>query len=234
MPRFRRAFTLIELLVVIAIVALLAAILFPVFAQAKAAAKKDQALSNVRQVGVALHLYTNDADDHLPPRYFTTDFPGYELIVISSPNESIPAKLAPYAKGREIWFSPEDRLPKKGLSSFALNDQLAHPISLSRVARPSEAIYLTDRTDVDTFDADEAPNDAYRWWQFFDPPMFAGDKGLPGTPSPALVAIQIAPTRYAGGTAVYQFLDGHAKAMKFAQTWGDRDTNLHFPFKESK
>ena len=61
-----------------------------------------------------------------------------------------------------------------------------------------------------------------------------GEKGLPGRPAPALVAIQIAPTRYAGGVGVYQFLDGHAKAMKFAQTWGDPATNLHYAFKDSQ
>ena len=57
------AFTLIELLVVIAIIAILAAILFPVFAQAKEAAKKTSSVSNLKQVGTGLLLYTGDADD---------------------------------------------------------------------------------------------------------------------------------------------------------------------------
>jgi prepilin-type N-terminal cleavage/methylation domain-containing protein len=57
------AFTLIELLVVIAIIAILAAILFPVFAQAKTAAKKTASLSNIKQLGTAFLIYTNDFDD---------------------------------------------------------------------------------------------------------------------------------------------------------------------------
>jgi prepilin-type N-terminal cleavage/methylation domain-containing protein/prepilin-type processing-associated H-X9-DG protein len=62
----RRAFTLIELLVVIAIIAILAAILFPVFAQAKEAAKKTQCVSNTKQTGLAGIMYATDFDDTLP------------------------------------------------------------------------------------------------------------------------------------------------------------------------
>jgi prepilin-type N-terminal cleavage/methylation domain-containing protein/prepilin-type processing-associated H-X9-DG protein len=62
----RKAFTLIELLVVIAIIAILAAILFPVFAQAKAAAKKSACLSNNKQIGNALMMYASDYDDFYP------------------------------------------------------------------------------------------------------------------------------------------------------------------------
>jgi prepilin-type N-terminal cleavage/methylation domain-containing protein len=65
----KRAFTLIELLVVIAIIAILAAILFPVFAQAKMAAKTTVAISNMKQLGTALFMYSNDFDDVNSPPY---------------------------------------------------------------------------------------------------------------------------------------------------------------------
>jgi prepilin-type N-terminal cleavage/methylation domain-containing protein len=65
-----RAFTLIELLVVIAIIAILAAILFPVFAQAKTAAKKTVALSNAKQIATANMLYMGDYDDALIKEFF--------------------------------------------------------------------------------------------------------------------------------------------------------------------
>jgi prepilin-type N-terminal cleavage/methylation domain-containing protein/prepilin-type processing-associated H-X9-DG protein len=64
----RRGFTLIELLVVIAIIAILAAILFPVFTQAKAAAQATACLSNMKQRGVGFMLYLNDYDDVMPDR----------------------------------------------------------------------------------------------------------------------------------------------------------------------
>jgi len=66
-PQSRRAFTLIELLVVIAIIAILAAILFPVFAQAKVAAKKTTVLSNAKQLGMAQMMYAADYDDLFSP-----------------------------------------------------------------------------------------------------------------------------------------------------------------------
>jgi len=68
--KLRSAFTLIELLVVIAIIAILAAILFPVFAQAKLAAKKTTALSNAKQVALGNFIYMGDYDDALIKEYY--------------------------------------------------------------------------------------------------------------------------------------------------------------------
>jgi prepilin-type N-terminal cleavage/methylation domain-containing protein/prepilin-type processing-associated H-X9-DG protein len=90
----RKAFTLIELLVVIAIIAILAAILFPVFAQAKEAAKKTQCLSNVKQIGTGMAMYLGDYDDVMPRQIYYDWMPGAGWGRIHEWSESI----LPYIK----------------------------------------------------------------------------------------------------------------------------------------
>lgn len=73
----RRAFTLIELLVVVAIIAVLAALLFPVFARARESARRTACTSNLRQIGQAVLLYAQDADEVLPTACFNDGYYGY-------------------------------------------------------------------------------------------------------------------------------------------------------------
>lgn len=100
-----KAFTLIELLVVIAIIAILAAILFPVFAQAKEAAKKTQSISNLKQVGTSVHVYLADYDDMLPPSAYLKPpvAPDPRPIVFS-----VYEALQPYMKNTQILLSPSN------------------------------------------------------------------------------------------------------------------------------
>lgn len=105
----RRAFTLIELLVVIAIIAILAAILFPVFARAKEAAKKAACLSNLKQIGTSFLLYLDDYDDLMPDRRDLKTSLGYRPWATWPPSDPRAGwaitLLLPYgAKG--VWTCP--------------------------------------------------------------------------------------------------------------------------------
>lgn len=100
----KKAFTLIELLVVIAIIAILAAILFPVFAQAKLAAKKTADLSNTKQLGTAMQIYIGDWDDVFPVANHRNSEPGLEGQEIHWS-----WMLAPYVKNEQIFVSPGDK-----------------------------------------------------------------------------------------------------------------------------
>jgi prepilin-type N-terminal cleavage/methylation domain-containing protein/prepilin-type processing-associated H-X9-DG protein len=99
-----RGFTLIELLVVIAIIAILAAILFPVFAQARDKARQTSCLSNMKQIGNAVHMYVQDYDEMMPTFYLwyygagagTRAFGMYE-------------GMAPYVKNESVYVCPSFR-----------------------------------------------------------------------------------------------------------------------------
>ncbi len=100
----KRAFTLIELLVVIAIIAILAAILFPVFAQAKEAAKRTACLSNAKQIALSQKMYGTDNDDTLPifHAYNTTPAPW------TDGHLGTEIALLPYVKSKDLFKSPLD------------------------------------------------------------------------------------------------------------------------------
>ncbi|MBC7527731.1 MAG: DUF1559 domain-containing protein [Chthonomonadaceae bacterium] len=122
MKNRRSGFTLIELLVVIAIIAILAAILFPVFAQAREEARKTSCLSNVKQVGLGLQMYSQDYDESMPSAFGSrskVDGAGNALAVAQSPNTAanndlpIPyeAQIYPYMKNWNIFACASDSSP---------------------------------------------------------------------------------------------------------------------------
>jgi len=120
----KKAFTLIELLVVIAIIAILAAILFPVFAQAKAAAKKTSDMSNLKQIGLGIMMYNPDSDDMFPRggkqnaagNWFTWREAVSPYIKNGQQKYS---NGDPYVKG-QLWQSPSE--PSNALYGYGAHD----------------------------------------------------------------------------------------------------------------
>ncbi len=118
----QRAFTLIELLVVIAIIAILAAILFPVFAQARESARKISCLSNNKQIGLGVMMYCQDYDEMYPCNNWDT--PPLGITDTDSRDPNYPAAnswmwhIMPYIKNKQIFVCPSDPDPKSGWTGY--------------------------------------------------------------------------------------------------------------------
>lgn len=144
----QQAFTLIELLVVIAIIAILAAILFPVFAQAKAAAKQSVALSNMKQIGTSLQIYLADNDDIQVPRATS------EATTPLRTERNWKMLTAAYVKNRDIFRDPMNKAARYydaqsdpayaaiyGYATFPENQRYVRGYSISNL------FYLTGKWD---------------------------------------------------------------------------------------
>jgi prepilin-type N-terminal cleavage/methylation domain-containing protein/prepilin-type processing-associated H-X9-DG protein len=148
-----RGFTLIELLVVIAIIAILAAILFPVFAQAREAARKTSCASNLKNLGTAVLMYTQDYDEQLPLAAYTTE--GFAFVIWHDLTD-------PYVKNKQIWHCPSSAVRKTDqdgtitthygynvrylttiLPDFS-NANGHTAVSLAAINTPTETVMLTD------------------------------------------------------------------------------------------
>jgi prepilin-type N-terminal cleavage/methylation domain-containing protein/prepilin-type processing-associated H-X9-DG protein len=114
--RARSGFTLIELLVVVAIIAILAAILFPVFAQAREKARSTSCLSNTKQIGLAVNMYVQDFDETYPQAYF------YQNNNDSSGGYSQWSGMCqPYIKNFQMFVCPSDKLRGMAPTNFRIS-----------------------------------------------------------------------------------------------------------------
>ncbi len=148
-----RGFTLIELLVVIAIIAILAAILFPVFAKAREKARQSNCLSNLKQLGLATMQYTQDYDEQLPIAYRGPDW--------CAASASWRQIIMPYGKNTQIYMCPSatggtvcaatDVVPKLGFYGVAAGWAEVSPpfMALSQFGAPADTLLIGENNDSD-------------------------------------------------------------------------------------
>ena len=157
MMRKYRGFTLIELLVVIAIIAILAAILFPVFARARDKAMQTDCLSNLKQLGLAAMMYAQDYDEMLFHAYIWYPVPVWRTV--TSGNNQIVLwhdVVYPYVNNQPI-FQCRSRAAMAARYSYGANTQVCsfsrdpsvagHPFQaklLEQIRRPAEVILISE------------------------------------------------------------------------------------------
>jgi prepilin-type N-terminal cleavage/methylation domain-containing protein/prepilin-type processing-associated H-X9-DG protein len=209
----KNAFTLIELLVVIAIIAILAAILFPVFAQARSKARAVTALSNSKQIGLATMMYAQDYDEGYP----LTAHAGWDVTWIET--------LQPYIKNRLVYritddkstnfatpYAPDTRTRK---ISYSTNMLMAGPTNMAAIEKPAECIYVVEYRENRAGDHIHPqcwPDKNNEGCQF------NGSEFKIDPISDVVRRGEIEHNRFNGGSH-YVFADGHAKWHRFEQTW---------------
>jgi prepilin-type N-terminal cleavage/methylation domain-containing protein/prepilin-type processing-associated H-X9-DG protein len=183
-----RGFTLIELLVVIAIIAILAAILFPVFARAREKARQSSCLSNVKQIMTGVMMYAQDYDEMLCP--------GAKPALAGGGNLWWTQLVEPYVKNTEIFKCPSQQKESHaigwnyqefGYTEGGLSYAFGWCTTLAEIEYPSNSILIGDCLDVTNSNYDDSRKRlVYRW-----------------TPS------RLATRHNEGGN--YGHMDGHAK-----------------------
>ena len=218
----RKAFTLIELLVVIAIIAILAAILFPVFAKAREKARQISCMSNMRQIGLGFIQYTEDNDETMPSvadRNYTgeggwvdIDTPGFGTTPASFSVTT--GSIYPYIKSIGVYVCPSDSTGRQSGLSYAVNSCTAagstglgglhSGLTLAKFDSPSNMLQLAEEgagggQPLGTIPATEgSTDDGYLWYRYDT----GSGKSL----------VDVSSVRHTG-MANCAFVDGHVKAM---------------------
>lgn len=218
--RAPHAFTLIELLVVIAIIAILAAILFPVFAQAREKARQSACTNNLRQIGTGMMMYSQDYDETYPlTQYDSTD-------TTYARSNSWRTQIHPYIKNTDVFTCPSnpdvdlndptnDRdAPTRFLISYNANrfgviNNTTQPVAVADLVAPADVIAITEVWKGCVQFSWGCASAAYDGDFNYD---YNGHRN----------------THFAGhnGTAVYVFADGHAKAMRPTKTIVDNTVRM--------
>ena len=203
------AFTLIDLLVVIAIIAILAAILFPVFARARENARRSSCISNLKQVGIAMMQYTQDNDE----RYMVANHEDDNGDGVADYAWFLP--LQPYIKSEQVFKCPslgsETTTPNPN-TDYILNGFFAHGVSQAIFSQTAQQIMVAERKEnLDVFDYHSWIRDGEEQFEFVD---------------------NISRNRHFDGSN-YLFVDGHAKWMRYERVFNpvvldptDNSTNV--------
>ncbi len=193
----RKGFTLIELLVVIAIIAILAAILFPVFARAREKARQTNCLSNEKQLLLGLLQYAQDYDETLPHAY-RYNVPGF-----SPAGEYWDGVIEPYLKNTQVTVCPSvGQARSYGYNMDYLGYSFAgypsqHQRKLAEIAKPAETVFICDSNNYVAYYYNRSSRFTSNLANGWDPDNPGGGAGL----------------RHNEGSN-YGFVDGHAKWYK--------------------
>ena len=229
----KRGFTLIELLVVIAIIAILAAILFPVFAKAREKARQSSCINNMKQITTALTMFANDHEEQYPAAFFNqTAFGGntpQQWKAVLYPYLKTPAVFVcasdPYGSEKKVYAqSREADEPASYRYNItlvgrdpALNNAPAVPIALGSISSPSELIMIAESQPFPNPDV-PVSNGGQEWNQVAAYVTQKEDPRAQIDPSQKKDGGPVPHKRHGDG-AVYGFADNHVKWMRWEQTW---------------